>query len=45
VDGGVDPVTARSCIAAGATALVAGAAVFKDGPARYAANIAAIRGR
>jgi ribulose-phosphate 3-epimerase len=45
VDGGVDPGTARSCIAAGATALVAGAAVFKDGPARYAANIAAIRGR
>jgi ribulose-phosphate 3-epimerase len=45
VDGGVDPTTARRCVAAGATALVAGAAVFKDGPARYAANIAAIRGR
>jgi len=45
VDGGVDPVTARRCVAAGATALVAGAAVFRDGPARYATNIAAIRGR
>jgi len=45
VDGGVDPATARQCVAAGATALVAGAAVFKDGPTRYATNIAAIRGR
>ncbi|HXU98865.1 MAG TPA: ribulose-phosphate 3-epimerase [Caulobacteraceae bacterium] len=44
VDGGVDPVTARQCVAAGATALVAGSAVFKDGPARYGANIAALRG-
>jgi len=44
VDGGVDPVTARACVEAGATALVAGSAVFKDGPARYAANIAALRG-
>jgi ribulose-phosphate 3-epimerase len=44
VDGGVDAVTARQCVEAGATALVAGSAVFKDGPARYAANIAALRG-
>jgi ribulose-phosphate 3-epimerase len=44
VDGGVDPVTARRCVAAGATALVAGSAVFKDGAARYGANIAALRG-
>jgi ribulose-phosphate 3-epimerase len=44
VDGGVDPTTARECVAAGATALVAGTAVFKDGPAGYAANIAALRG-
>ena len=44
VDGGVDAVTARSCVAAGATALVAGSAVFRDGSARYAANIAALRG-
>lgn len=44
VDGGVDPVTARACLAAGANALVAGSAVFRGGPARYAANIAALRG-
>jgi ribulose-phosphate 3-epimerase len=44
VDGGVDPVTARACIDAGANALVAGSAAFKGGPAHYAANIAALRG-
>jgi len=44
VDGGVDAKTARDCIAAGATALVAGSAVFRDGPYRYAANISALRG-
>ncbi len=44
VDGGVTPDTARLCVAAGATALVAGTAVFKDGPGAYAANIAALRG-
>jgi ribulose-phosphate 3-epimerase len=44
VDGGVDPTTARACVEAGATALVAGSAVFKGGPGRYAANIAALRG-
>jgi len=44
VDGGVTPETAPRCIAAGATALVAGSAVFKGGPERYAANIAALRG-
>jgi ribulose-phosphate 3-epimerase len=44
VDGGVDPVTARQCVSAGATALVAGSAVFKGGPQRYAANIKALRG-
>ena len=44
VDGGVDAQTAKDCIAAGATALVAGNAVFKGGPDRYAANIAALRG-
>jgi ribulose-phosphate 3-epimerase len=44
VDGGVDPVTARLCVAAGATALVAGSAVFRGGPERYAANIKALRG-
>ena len=44
VDGGIDATTARACVEAGATALVAGSAVFKDGPAAYAANIAALRG-
>ena len=44
VDGGVTPQTAPQCVAAGATALVAGTAVFKGGPAAYAANIAALRG-
>ena len=41
VDGGVSPVTAGACAAAGANVLVAGSAVFKDGA--YAKNIAAIR--
>ena len=44
VDGGIDRDTAARCIAAGADALVAGTAVFKDGPEGYAANIAALRG-
>jgi len=44
VDGGVTPETAKRCIAAGANVLVAGTAVFKGGPSRYAANIAALRG-
>ena len=44
VDGGVTPQTARLCVEAGATALVAGTAVFKGGPSAYAANIAALRG-
>ena len=44
VDGGVNPETARLCIEAGATALVAGTAVFKGGPGAYADNIRALRG-
>lgn len=44
VDGGVDPTTARQCIDAGATALVAGTAAFTGGPERYVANIASLRG-
>ena len=44
VDGGVNAATARDCIEAGATALVAGAAVFQGGPSAYAANIARLRG-
>ncbi len=44
VDGGIDPETARQCVDAGATALVAGTAAFKGGPASYADNIRALRG-
>ncbi|WP_375394505.1 ribulose-phosphate 3-epimerase [uncultured Sphingomonas sp.] len=44
VDGGIDAHRAARCIAAGADALVAGTSVFRDGPAGYAANIAALRG-
>ena len=43
VDGGVDPDTAPRCVDAGATALVAGTAVFRGGPDRYADNIAALK--
>ncbi len=44
VDGGIDTTTAPAVVAAGATVLVAGTASFRGGPARYAANIAALRG-
>jgi ribulose-phosphate 3-epimerase len=44
VDGGVDVVTARQCVDAGADVLVAGSASFKGGPERYAANIVALKG-
>jgi ribulose-phosphate 3-epimerase len=44
VDGGVTTETARLCRDAGATALVAGTAVFRGGPDRYAENIRALRG-
>jgi ribulose-phosphate 3-epimerase len=44
VDGGIDPDTAPLAVSAGATALVAGTAVFRGGPDHYAANIKAIRG-
>jgi ribulose-phosphate 3-epimerase len=44
VDGGITPQTAPAVVQAGANALVAGSAVFKDGkPEAYRANIAAIR--
>ena len=43
VDGGVTVETAPRVAAAGADVLVAGSAVFRGGPATYAANIAAIR--
>jgi ribulose-phosphate 3-epimerase len=44
VDGGVDADTAPRALDAGATALVAGTAVFRGGPAAYADNIKALRG-
>jgi ribulose-phosphate 3-epimerase len=44
VDGGIDGSNAGLAVSAGATALVAGTAVFRDGPDHYAANIAALRG-
>lgn len=44
VDGGLTPKTAPQAIAAGATAIVAGSAVFNGGPDAYASSIAALRG-
>jgi len=44
VDGGIDPETARQSVDAGATALVAGTAVFRGGQGTYAQNIKALRG-
>ena len=44
VDGGVTAANAGACVSAGATALVAGTAAFKGGPAQYAANIRALKG-
>lgn len=43
VDGGVNSETSKQVIQAGANVLVAGSAVFKDGPEGYATNIAALR--
>lgn len=43
VDGGITPQTAPKVIEAGANVLVAGTAVFKDGPTHYEAHINAIR--
>ena len=43
VDGGITPETAGPCARAGASAFVAGSAVFKGGESGYAERIAAIR--
>jgi ribulose-phosphate 3-epimerase len=43
VDGGVNCETAQLVAAAGADTLVAGSAIFKEGPKFYARNIASIR--
>ena len=44
VDGGINPETARTAVAAGADLLVAGTATFKGGARAYAANIRNLRG-
>lgn len=44
VDGGVTAANAAACVNAGATALVAGTAVFRGGADAYAANISALKG-
>jgi ribulose-phosphate 3-epimerase len=44
VDGGINPDTAKQVIKAGADVLVAGTAVFKDGPSQYAEHIKSLRG-
>lgn len=43
VDGGVNGETVQSVVDAGATAIVAGTAVFQGGPGAYAENIARLR--
>ena len=43
IDGGVTAENAAQVTQAGANALVAGSAVFKDGPSRYGSNISVIR--
>jgi ribulose-phosphate 3-epimerase len=43
VDGGINPETAPLVVEAGADTLVAGSAIFRGGPERYADNIKAIR--
>ncbi len=44
VDGGITPETSKQVIQAGANVLVAGTAVFKNGPDKYADSIKALRG-
>lgn len=44
VDGGINPETAKQVITAGADVLVAGTAVFKDGPSQYSHHIKSLRG-
>jgi ribulose-phosphate 3-epimerase len=43
MDGGIGADNVADCVRAGANWIVAGSAVFKGGPAAFAANIAAIR--
>lgn len=44
IDGGINPQTAREAVEAGADVLVAGTAVFRDGPDSYEAAIRSLRG-
>lgn len=43
VDGGITPATAPLAVAAGATVLVAGSAIFEGGPPAYPAALSALR--
>jgi len=43
VDGGINDITAKQVINAGANVLVSGAYIFKDGPQYYSSNIAKLR--
>lgn len=43
VDGGITPETAPLVLEAGADVLVAGTAIFKDGPGKYGAHIQALK--
>ena len=45
VDGGINPETAKLARDAGANVLVAGTAVFKNGPSKYAESIASLKER
>ena len=44
VDGGIDTITARQAVEAGANVLVAGTATFKGGADQYATNIRELKG-
>jgi ribulose-phosphate 3-epimerase len=43
IDGGVTAANASTLVAAGASVLVAGSAVFKGGPEAYGRNLATLR--
>lgn len=43
VDGGINDITAKQAIEAGANVLVSGAYIFKDGPEFYSRNISSLR--
>lgn len=43
VDGGINPITAKQVIDAGADVLVSGDYIFKDGPEYYSKNISSLR--